>query len=222
MIHFMTTDNRPTTTVEWTIETLREEILSGAAPQNEPLRQEEIAVRLGVSRMPVREAIRRLAAEGLVLERPNRKAIVAPLIAEDAAELFLIRAELECLAASRSLPALAAAQIEAIEQAHDALSRAGEKDYPARHHAFHRALYAGAGPRLRALIDRHIQQAERYLRYERARLPVTEEDRVEHRRLCAAAAARDVAGAVAILRPHIAEAGEAIAAALTEAEENSP
>jgi len=222
MIPNMSERDRPQTIVEWTTATLREEILSGQAPQNQPLRQEEIAARLGISRMPIREALRRLAAEGLILERPNRKAIVAPLIPADAVELFQIRAELECLAVTLSFPRLSDAECAAITAAHEALRSAEEGTYMDRHLAFHQALYAGAGPRLRGLITQHIQQAERYLRYERARLPVTEEDRQEHEALAAAARARDPAAAVAVLRPHIAEAGEDIAAALIRAEEDTP
>lgn len=218
----MPTSDRPATTVEWTTEKLRRGILSGAFPQNAPLSQDDIAARFGVSRMPVREAIKRLAAEGLVLERPNRKAIVAALDAEDAEELFLIRAELECLAASRSLPLLSDAQLAAVDRAHRRLEEADPGAYTRRHHRFHSALYAAAGPRLLALIDRHMMQAERYLCYERSRLPVTEEDLAEHRQLRDAALARDAEAAIRVLRPHIAEAGQAIAAALAATEETHP
>lgn len=207
----MKREQRPLTVLEWTTLTLREELLSGELRHGEPLKQDEISSRLGVSRMPVREAIRTLAAEGLVIERPNRKAIVAPLFADDALELFQIRAELECLAVRLSLRGLSSKQREHISRAHEKLVISPERDYPARHLEFHNALYAGAGPRLKALIEQHIKLAERYLRVERSRLQVTEEDREEHEALLNAAMAGDTELAVEILHPHIAEGGRAIA-----------
>ncbi len=213
------TPDRPLTALEWTTRKLREEILSGALPHGESIKQDEVARRLGVSRMPVREAIRTLAAEGFMIERANRKAIVAPLDPDDAVELFEIRAAIECLAAKQSIPALAQGDLDALEEAHERLTGALPQDYPERHLEFHRALYAGAGPRLRALVEQHILQAERYLRFEILSLDVSDEDRSEHAALLSAARSGDCGRAIEILHPHIAEAGREIAAALKHAEE---
>lgn len=78
---------------------LREQILTGRFPVGMRLKSEEIAQKLGFSRMPVRDALQQLHSEGLVSIRPNRGAIVATLTDDEIRELFEIRAALEGLAA---------------------------------------------------------------------------------------------------------------------------
>jgi DNA-binding GntR family transcriptional regulator len=75
-----TTPSRPpTTSPDRVAQQLRERILGGQYPGGTTLRQEELAEELGVSRMPVREALRQLAAEGLLILHPHRGAVVAEL-----------------------------------------------------------------------------------------------------------------------------------------------
>lgn len=74
---------------------LRNLIISGDYAQSQPLRQEEIAQRLGVSRIPVREALQLLEAEGLIENVPYKGAVVASLSADEIEEYFDIRANLE-------------------------------------------------------------------------------------------------------------------------------
>lgn len=78
---------------------LRDQILSGAIPLGSRLRQEAIAEEFGVSRTPVREALRKLQATGLVQLLPNRGAVVRGPSARDIREAYVVRAELEGLAA---------------------------------------------------------------------------------------------------------------------------
>jgi DNA-binding GntR family transcriptional regulator len=77
---------------------IQDQIVSGALPGGSRLRPEEISQVLGVSRMPVREAIRQLGAEGYVLLRPNRGALVTTRTPTQVVELFEIRSALEGLA----------------------------------------------------------------------------------------------------------------------------
>ena len=77
---------------------IRKMILSGHLKPGDRLRQDELANTLGVSTMPIREALRQLQAEGLVVFRPRRGAVVAKLTASDYGEIYLIREELETLA----------------------------------------------------------------------------------------------------------------------------
>src|SRR6185437_10834525 len=98
--------NRPATTATWILENVRTAILQGALEAHTLIRQDQLAATYGVSRMPIREAIRLLEAEGLVISRPNRGSVVAPLDPEDAAEIFEVRAALESLALRRSIPRL--------------------------------------------------------------------------------------------------------------------
>jgi len=81
---------------------VRQQILSGAYPAGMRLKTEELAQALGLSRMPVRDALQQLHSEGLVEIRPNRGAVVTSLTPEDVVELFEIRAVLEGLAARQA------------------------------------------------------------------------------------------------------------------------
>jgi DNA-binding GntR family transcriptional regulator len=74
---------------------LREEILSGRVGPGDPIRQEHLAARLGVSRAPVREALKALEGEGLIAFRPRRGYVVTALDPDEIEEIFEIRALLE-------------------------------------------------------------------------------------------------------------------------------
>ena len=87
------------------VDLLRERILSGDAAPERPLRQDAIAAELGVSKIPLREAMARLEREGLVRAEPNRGWFVRPLSAAEASEVYALRLKLE-----PELAALAAAR----------------------------------------------------------------------------------------------------------------
>ncbi|MEO8622727.1 MAG: GntR family transcriptional regulator, partial [bacterium] len=87
-----------------TLDALRDRILRGGFPEGEPLRQDAIAEELGVSRIPVREALRQLEAEGLVTFNPHRGAVVTTLSLQEIAELFELRADIESDLLRRSIP----------------------------------------------------------------------------------------------------------------------
>src|SRR5438874_11719461 len=87
-----------------TVDALRERILRGDYPEGEPLRQDALADELGVSRIPVREALRQLEAEGLVTFSPHRGAVVSSLSLDEIVELFELRAEIETDLLARAIP----------------------------------------------------------------------------------------------------------------------
>ncbi len=78
--------------------------MRGDFPEGEPLRQDALADELGVSRIPVREALRQLEAEGLVTFSPHRGAVVSSLSLNEIDELFELRAEIECDLLRRAIP----------------------------------------------------------------------------------------------------------------------
>ncbi|ACI94466.1 transcriptional Regulator, GntR family [Afipia carboxidovorans OM5] len=205
---------RPASTVSWLVETLRESILSGALPAHNVIRQDEIAEQHGVSRTPVREAIRLLEAEGLVISRPNRSAVVAPLDPEDAIEIFEIRAAMEALALRRSIPRFTEEHKEVAIQALEALEEVRHDASTEAHKAFHLALYAAAGSRLLRLISQHIDAAGRYLRVEATLAGTMDEDRYEHRSLLEAVLANDVPGATRLIERHLRSTGLEVAEVL--------
>lgn len=197
------------TATEFVEGTLREGILSGALPGGTPLRQEEIAAAFGVSRQPVREALRQLESQALIDFYPHRGAVVTAISAADAADHYAIRAALEPAALRLSLPALDAADLA---RARD-LVAAMDAESDQRHlgdlnRRFHMTLYAKAGrPRLLALVDQHLAGADRYLRFHLAALGRSHLSQNEHRALVEACRRRAADRAVAILTRHIATAG---------------
>jgi len=95
---------------------IRENILNGVYKHNEPLKEIKISEELGVSRTPVREAIRQLELEGLVTIIPNKGAVVSSISARDIEDIYTIRALIEGLAARRAAEHITAEQVEAIEE----------------------------------------------------------------------------------------------------------
>src|SRR5215211_5143679 len=116
------------TIASMTVEALRERILRGVYPEGEPLRQDALADELGVSRIPVREALRQLEAEGLVTFSPHRGAVVSTLSLSEVEELFELRADIECDLLCRAIPRMT---VEQLDRANDVLDE------------FERALKAG-------------------------------------------------------------------------------
>src|SRR5437868_3185775 len=107
-----------------TLEALRERILRGHYPEGEPLRQDALASELGVSRIPVREALRQLEAEGLVTFAPHRGAVVSSLSIDEITELFELRAEVEGELLRRAIPKMTAADHAQVSDILDDYERA--------------------------------------------------------------------------------------------------
>jgi DNA-binding GntR family transcriptional regulator len=205
---------RPATTVTWILENLRTAILQGALEAHTLIRQDQLAATYGVSRMPIREAIRLLEAEGLVISRPNRGSVVAPLDPEDAAEIFEVRAALESLALRRSIPRLDEIQKSQAIALLDKLEHVNATESSATHRAFHLSLHAAAGDRLIRLVGQHIDAADRYLRLEATLAGTVDNDRREHRAILEAALAGDVDTAARLITQHVTETGREMAVLL--------
>lgn len=205
---------RPVSTASWLLDQLRASILDGSRAAHTLIRQEDLAASYGVSRMPVREALRTLEAEGLVVNRPNRGVVVAPLDPEEALEIFDIRASLEALALRRSIPRMDEGQRAAAAAALQSLETASAEQASAAHRKFHLSLSAAAGDRLLRLIAQYIDAAGRYLLLEATQAGTVDEDRYEHRALLEAALAGDVRGAARLVERHVGGTGIEIAEVL--------
>ena len=96
---------------------LEDEIVSGVIDQGTVLRQEQLSERFEVSRTPVREALRRLAALGLVSFEPNRGVRVRSISPSELREAFLVRAELEALCTEVATPRMTADDLAALDAA---------------------------------------------------------------------------------------------------------
>lgn len=206
----LTARSRPKTAGNWLVSQLREAIISGELVAGSAIRQDMLAEKYEVSRMPVRQALDVLAAEGWVVQRPHKGAVVADLNADDVIELFEVRTSLEKLAIARSFPNLTEEQIEDIEVAWNAYQE-GDGDSLVLHQQFHLALYAAAGPRLIRLLMQQLDAAQRYLRFESSEIQNSDADQAEHIALIEAAKARDVAKGIEIIEAHVSEGGHGIA-----------
>lgn len=213
--NFATDASTPKTAFQFALEVLRGAISAGAIKEGEPLLQNDIAAALGISRMPVREALRILAAEGWLDVSPHKGAVVATLSIEEVIETFEIRFALESLALRKSIPAISTedlAQCQLIVEAMDLETDVGR--WVDLNRKFHLSLYAKAGSRLRAVIGEQYDAVDRYLRLELTTLHNADESQLEHRAILDACRARDIEAAIALLGPHIVEAGHDLAVSL--------
>jgi DNA-binding GntR family transcriptional regulator len=198
------------TSAEAAAHALREAILRGVLVGGQPLRQDDIAARFGVSKIPLREALRRLEAEGLVAFYPNRGAVVTTLSADEAEELGEIRTALETTALRRAIPRMTT---DDLRRAQDILDEARHEPDAARWSAlnreFHEALYAPAGrPQLLELIRRIHRRVDRYMYVTLTDAGHQAQSLREHKLLLQAARRGDAAAAEAVLVEHIAVGAE--------------
>ena len=140
-----TSDNAPPTTTAYVLESIREGILNGQYPLGSRFDQKAIAENLGVSLVPVREALRILEGEGFVTINPRRGAYVTGISANELEELYLIRAELEELATRRAVPNLEQKSLVKlagiIEQMEEATGTQEYAQLMALNQAFHFTIY---------------------------------------------------------------------------------
>jgi DNA-binding GntR family transcriptional regulator len=150
------------------------------------LRTEEIAASIGTSRQPVREALRRLEAEGYLTSRPNCGAMVSAYTAQQLLELFEIRAALECLAVRLAAARATPADLAHLEKLHLSLdwSAADPQAWLSGHAELHLYLVGLANrPRLSLEIARSHAALEPYLRLWLVQAGTPENSQDEHGRL---------------------------------------
>jgi DNA-binding GntR family transcriptional regulator len=186
---------------------LRDLILSGELSGNTRVNPAEIAELLGISRMPVREALRQLHSEGLVTMRPNRGAFVSSLSAREVEELFEIRGALEVLAVRTAIQAMTMDSMAELVALKDRMDR-GRHD-PAewlkRHDDFHQALCTlGNRTRLPQEIGRIRLAIRPYLLMYMKVFNTVEMPGLEHGSLLEVIAAGDVKQAEEVMQEHVA------------------
>lgn len=193
-------------------ERLRSAILDGRLPPGTALRQEELAGLFGVSRMPVREALRQLEAQSLLKVVMHKGAVVAPLIGEDAVDTYNLRVLLETEALRQSIPNLDAADI--------ALARGyiAQLEEETRHaeigrlnRLFHMTLYSKASnQKLLRLIEIELNEEERFLRFHLSAMGLGKLTQDDHIALVDAANDKLVEQAVEVLEKHLNTAAQTI------------
>jgi DNA-binding GntR family transcriptional regulator len=204
---------------------LRAEILEGRLRPGEWLRQERLAQEQGVSQMPVREALKQLAAEGLVEHIPYRGVRVVEFTVEDVEDLYACRLFIEGMAARYAASAITDDEIREVTELHHRMLRCSTPDqlpeYRELNRRFHAAIFNAS--RRSFLIRSLAQLWAAFPTMLWSNIPLVAQrsapgrdapDAAEHEAIVRALAARDPEAAELAVGRHIAAAGEALLSAL--------
>jgi DNA-binding GntR family transcriptional regulator len=201
---------------------IRRRILDGRYPAGSQLRQDGLASEFGASRIPVREALFQLVAEGLVRIHPHRGATVAPLSPADAAEALELRAALEPRLLAMSAPRLTEEDFRRADDILDDYAEALRDGATARWGALntelHLLLYSRADrPRALGIVGSLLAECDRYTRLQLS-ADVAELERAdrEHREIVRLCRNGHVSAACALLIDHIGHVATALMAFLGE------
>jgi DNA-binding GntR family transcriptional regulator len=203
---------------------LKQAIFSGKLPGGAPVRQDAIAKLLDISRIPVRDAIGRLHAEGLVTQRANRSMVVTELGPAEVMEVFEIRAALEGLAFRLALPHLRGELLHEIDDLLRRMNRVVDEHelWIERHDAFHDYLHYWSGrPRLVAQIRQLRAAVQPYLRLYVEWKTSTERHGYEHEEIVAAVRSGNAREAEEIMRGHVMRSATKITQFLRTARTNA-
>ncbi|QHJ00880.1 FCD domain-containing protein [Xylophilus rhododendri] len=198
---------------------IRQAIRMGTMRPGYRLVPDEIANAIGMSRMPVREALNRLAAEGLIVLRPNRGAVVRGLTEKEVREVFEMRAVLEGLAASMAVSRVTPADLLDLEQLLIRMrnSAANTADWITEHRQFHERFCAIAdAPRLMHQIAALHLVVEPLMRLWLENRSSSAYLQDVHEELVATLKAGDAAHMEAMMRAHVLRTVPGITAAMRE------
>ena len=194
---------------------LREEILTGAIPAGTITSQAALSERFEIGRTPLREALRLLEHEGLIVNAPNRRVRIADLTGADAEELYIMRIALETVAIALTVPRLTSidfAELDGyIAQMEYFMERRDGAGLREPHRAFHLRLVSAAGERGLREISALSDHAERYrLAYGASSDHDWDVRSAEHRAILDAAEARDAQLSARRLAEHYAHTAQLI------------
>ena len=198
-------------------QSIREDILSGRYEQNTELKEAAIGAELGVSRTPVREALRQLELEGLVTIIPNRGAYVNMITAKDVQDIYVIRSMLEGLCARWATQSITAEQLDSMEETL-CLSEyhTSKKNYEKLYELdslFHEQLYEAGGSRI---LNHILSDFHDYVKMVRKATISTSSRSVtsteEHRAIFEAIKVKDPDKAEALAKVHVKHTIESIQA----------
>jgi len=214
------TPRKSTNTADWIANSLRTDIMQGKLKSEQPLRQDEIAARFGMSKIPVREALFQLKAEGLVTFYPNRGAAVSKLSATEVDEIYIMRIALETEALQRAIPHLTIANLAQAEEILNAIDHEknvaqwGEFNWE-----FHATLYYAANlPRLMKWVKNLHVNVTRYLVIYLAGMDYQLASQKEHREILEACRRGNIETATACLTHHLQSASKHLITFLNQRE----
>lgn len=187
---------------------LRERILNGELAEGEAIRQEALAEEYDVSRMPIREALKRLNAEGLIQWANNRGGSVTKHSLNEIGEIFDLRMLIEVDLFRRAIPQMTSADFarcnEILTQMEASYDENDVGKWGILNYQYHSALYAASQRKLtNELLDRVNLQSDRYVRMHLSVMKQREPAKKEHRELLKLAQAGNVDEACDMLMRHI-------------------
>lgn len=193
---------------------LASRIIAGDLQPGTPLDESQLAADFGVSRTPVREALRLLAASGLVQHKAHARALVAQPDEAELAGMFEVMGYLEALCAGLSAAMMTAAERETLDALHSEMAsivHAGDAArYAEANDTFHTAIYDGSHNAYLSEITRSTRQRlQPFRRAQFAALGRLSQSHAEHEAIVEAILRGDRAGAEAAMRRHISIVGEA-------------
>lgn len=196
------------TLVELATRVLREELRNGRLPPGSRIHLGETAGWLGMSPIPVREALRTLATEGLVVSLPHRGYRVPEATLADLEDSYRLRLVLDPMAVERAVPSLTDDDLARAESAiatlEEALRASDWEGVRAANHDFHFAIYEAAdSPWLLKLISLLWENSERYQRLASTGRGTPEQRTGEHRRILDACHERDAEQAARLMFEHL-------------------
>ena len=198
---------------------VRDMIVEGELEPGARVPEQQLCARFGVSRTPLREALKVLASEGLLTLLPHRGARVAAISAEEIEELFPIMGAIEALAGELAAERISDGEIARIRDLHARMTEhyaCGERTAYARlNEEIHDAIFAAAGNASLAQIYRQLMLRIRRVRFIARMSPARWQEAVEdHEAIVAALEARDGERLAAVLRAHVAHKAATVLEAL--------
>ncbi len=202
---------------------IRRRILNGELAPETSLDQEAIAAAFGLSTTPVREALRRLESERLVINRAHRDTVVAPLSLAALEEVYAVRLSLDPLAAGM---AARSGSAEAIEQlvalAAQTVTEADAGVLLSLNRGLHRAIYVASGNQvLIEVLDRLWDMSDRYRLITLRDRNVVKSAHAEHHDIVRAVVDRDAEKAAELMREHVLQSLQTMREATTNPEPNT-
>jgi DNA-binding GntR family transcriptional regulator len=198
-----------------TYDLLRNWILTGRLEPGRRLDQEWLASTLNVSRMPLRQALQRLAADGLIIDRPHRSAIVAPLSLQLLEDLYASRQAIEGMLAKVSAHKLTPALTETLGkliELQEEVTESGDFDGYVRHdRAFHLTFYRASGfEQSCALVEKLRDMSDRYIRFFASNNDGAHKSILDHWKILRAAEKGEIDKARELTERHIADGYSAL------------
>lgn len=205
----MAVSTAPLTKADMAYRQVREEIVEGIMAPGAAIDQEALAARLGLSTTPVREALRRLESEGLVVSRPHRDTIVAPLSLQQLEDTYAVRLALDPLAVEIAARDASDDDLGALQELAEKARAAADSDpvtqmYQNRN--LHRAMYRACGNAvLIQTLDNLWDSSDRYrLTLLRGDRTIGSQAHAEHSAIVQAMVERRAGDAAALMRKHVA------------------